>query len=132
MWNPPNPKAYNQKVYLIVQQIPAGKVMTYGQIAAMIPPDPADDPEQFRRLGARWVGNALRYVSDKTIPWWRVINSKGEISLPAGSAAADEQQRRLTLEGVLASGAARVDLKAHSWQEFDRAWLAEHGLFIPD
>src|SRR5262245_29651240 len=130
MWNPPNPKQYNAKVLFIVRHIPAGRVLSYGQIAAMIPEPEDEDPEQFRRLGARWVGAALKNVSND-IPWWRVINSKGAISLPAGSAAADEQRRRLELEEVVFDKKDLVDFKTYGWNDMDEDWLTENGLQSP-
>jgi methylated-DNA-protein-cysteine methyltransferase related protein len=130
MWNPPNPKDYNAKVWLIVRHIPHGHVLSYGQIAAMIPAPDGEDPEQFRRLGARWVGTALKNVGND-IPWWRVINSKGAISLPAGSAAADEQRRRLELEEIAFNKKDQVDFAVYGWNDIDESWLDENGLQAP-
>ena len=84
MFNPPNAKSFFETVWDIVRQIPAGKVSSYGQIASMIPPDAEMDPTRLRRLGPRWVGAAMRKSpSGKSIPWHRVINSRGLISFPA-------------------------------------------------
>lgn len=130
MWNPPNPKAYNAKVWFIVRHIPAGRVLSYGQIASMISAPEGEDPEQFRRLGARWVGTALRNVGND-IPWWRVINSKGAISLPAGSAAADEQRRHLEMEDIVFDAQGCVDFAVYGWNDMDEAWLTENGLQLP-
>jgi len=131
MWNPPNPKIFNQTVWLIVRQIPEGCVSTYGQIASMIPPPPGSDPEQYRRLGARWVGSALRATPDKAIPWQRVINSQGKISFPVGSEGAEEQRRRLEAEGVVFDDRDRVDFAIYGWTGPDAAWLEEQDLFAP-
>ncbi|MDF0729109.1 MGMT family protein [Cytobacillus sp. S13-E01] len=60
------------KVIAIIGQIPAGKVMTYGQIARL-----AGSPR-----GARQVVKILHSMSKKyKLPWHRVVNAKGEISL---------------------------------------------------
>src|SRR5574341_2086521 len=99
MFQPPDPSTYNSTVWAIARQIPEGKVSTYGQIASMIPAPDAVDPDQYRRLAPRWVGNAMHRCPDD-VPWQRVINSEGKISLPAGSASADEQRARLEMEGV--------------------------------
>lgn len=63
---------FTETVLSIIKSIPTGKVMTYGQIAAY-----ADNPR-----GARQVSRILHSMSEKhNLPWWRVINSKGSISL---------------------------------------------------
>jgi methylated-DNA-protein-cysteine methyltransferase-like protein len=132
MWNPPNPKQYNQQVWLIVKEIPEGQVMSYKQIATMIPAPAGVDGEQYRRLGARWVGSAMRDVKDAAVPWWRVINSKGEISLPAGSTSAETQRRRLELEGIKFNAAGQIDMTVYSCTEFDDAWLTANNFILPE
>jgi methylated-DNA-protein-cysteine methyltransferase-like protein len=63
---------FYQQVYKIVNQIPPGRVMNYGQIAALISTPRA----------ARAVGFALRALpADTKIPWHRVINSQGLITI---------------------------------------------------
>ncbi|QPC85182.1 MGMT family protein [Phototrophicus methaneseepsis] len=131
MWNPPDPASYNALVWEIVRQIPAGKVSTYGQIASMIPAPDGSDPDQHKRLGPRWVGSAMRAVKDPDVPWHRVINTKGEISLPAGSSSARIQQQRLLAEGILFDENERVDLTQYGWSGPDDAWLDAHDLFPP-
>lgn len=100
------------RIYTVVAAIPAGKVCSYGQVAEM-----AGLPR-----AARQVGYALSALGRKNhqIPWWRVVNAKGEISLRAKSAEAENlQQTKLEAEGVecrrLASGASRVDLAEYRW-----------------
>ena len=81
--SPPDPTAFNALVWEIVQQIPPGYVSAYGQIASMIPPPSGVDPLQYARLGAIWVGYAMHAVPEgSAVPWHRVINSQGQISLP--------------------------------------------------
>lgn len=128
MWSPPQPVRYFWLVYEITMQIPMGQVATYGQIAALIPPLPGEDPDAYRRLGPRWVGTALRNCHDKRVPWQRVINSQGKISLPAGSTAAETQRRLLEAEGVVFTASDRVDLKHYRWAGPDAEWLAANGL----
>lgn len=116
MWVPPNSTRYKSWVYMIVAQIPEGTVATYAQIASLIPPEPHHDPDQYHRLGARWVGWSLRHTPDDvTIPWHRVINSQGKISLPAGSEHAEEQHRRLAREGIQISASGRIKLSTYGW-----------------
>jgi len=63
---------FTEEVLAIIKSIPKGKVMTYGQIAAC-----AGNP-----WGARQISRILSSMSKKyDLPWHRVINSKGEISL---------------------------------------------------
>jgi methylated-DNA-protein-cysteine methyltransferase related protein len=134
MYNPPDPKTYNAIVWEIVRQIPSGKVSTYGQIASMIPPPDDADPASYDRLSPRWVGNAMNAVSgveEHEIPWQRVINSKGMISLPEGSRAALEQRTRLEAEGVVFDSQERVDFEVYGWEGPDNIWLQERQLFSP-
>ena len=77
----------------------------------MLPVPPGVSPQDYERLGPVWVGKAMHAISaqdDPTIPWQRVINSQGGISLPAGSRLAREQQRRLQREGVQFAPNGRV------------------------
>jgi len=92
----------------VIKRIPRGKVATYGQIAAM-----AGSPR-----GARQVVRTLHSSSDKEdLPWHRVINSKGMISLPPGRGY-ELQQRLLESEGVEFNRKGRVDLKRFLWQPY--------------
>ena len=132
MFNPPNAKTFFETVWEIVREIPAGRVSSYGQIASMIPPDADMEPALMQRLAPRWVGTALRKTPrGKSIPWQRVINSRGAISFPAGSPQADEQRRRLELEGVEFDSRGRVDLRRFSWEGPDEAFLRRRNLLPP-
>ena len=80
-----------QRIYATVAAIPAGRVASYGQIAAR-----AGLPGR-----ARLVGAALRDTPDEMeLPWFRVLHSNGSIALPRGSRGFREQSRRLRAEGV--------------------------------
>jgi methylated-DNA-protein-cysteine methyltransferase related protein len=94
------------RIYALVAQIPKGKVATYGWIA-----------ERAGLVrGARQVGHALSVLQPKhDLPWHRVINAQGRVSLPAGSAAAKRQIRRLRREGVAIKN-NRIDLKRFGWR----------------
>ncbi len=130
----PDPDSFNPLVWSIVRQIPAGQVSTYGQIASMIPPPDGIEPPDFDRLGPRWVGDAMNAVSridDPTIPWHRVINAKGGISLPPGSKSAVLQRQRLEDEGVLFGKGETVDLNTVGWEGPDASWLRYHGFNPP-
>lgn len=126
MFNPPNPESFNMLVWEIVQQIPSGKVSTYGQIASIIPPSEGIQPQDYVKLSPRWVGSAMNAVpkdqSDE-IPWQRVINTKGGISLPAGSEDAFKQRVLLESEGVEFNERGLVDFEVYAWEGPDLDWL---------
>jgi len=94
-----------ERIYEVVRHIPKGKVATYGQIAALS-----------QCSGPRQVGYALHASPEGTgIPWHRVINAKGEISLPIHSPSALTQRSLLELEGIAFSDFGRVSLKRFRW-----------------
>ena len=129
---PPDPQAFYALVWEIVRQIPAGRISTYGQIASMIPPPQGVEPPLYDRMSARWVGDAMRATPEGSgIPWQRVINSRGQISLPAGSAGADVQRALLEREGIVFDEQSRVDLRLYGWEGPSAEWLAERGLLPP-
>jgi methylated-DNA-protein-cysteine methyltransferase related protein len=109
--SPPNPKAFNALVWDIVRQVPAGKVVTYGQVAALIPTPDGMTLRDYEAFGARWVGGAMAACPDD-VPWQRVINAQGKISLRQ---AANRQRELLEAEGVIFDGRQRVDLKHFGW-----------------
>jgi methylated-DNA-protein-cysteine methyltransferase-like protein len=91
-------------VWRLVRRIPAGRVATYGQIAALAG----------RPRAARAVGRAMRQCP-ADVPWHRVVNARGAISPRAPESAMLTQRLRLEAEGVrLARG--RVRLGRHRWQ----------------
>jgi len=94
-------------IYTIVNEIPYGKVATYGQIAAIVSPG----------LPARIVGYALHGLPDGTnIPWHRVINSKGKISYAATRNEHDSfQQKILEQEGIKFTADGKIELKKYLW-----------------
>jgi len=91
-----------QRVYQVVRCIPPGKVATYGQIAQWL-----GWPH-----GARTVGWALRALVPGTgVPWHRVINAKGKISI----ASETLQRELLEAEGVAFNAAGRIDLNTYRY-----------------
>ena len=94
-------------VYAMTKRIPRGRVATYGQIAVLIGAPGA----------ARTVGWALHSLPDGTkIPWHRVINSQGRISI-SGKYSADEQAARLRAEGIPVDKYLHIDLKKFQWRK---------------
>jgi methylated-DNA-protein-cysteine methyltransferase-like protein len=94
-----------ERIWQVVTLIPPGRVATYGQVAEL-----AGLPRR-----ARLVGRVLSQLPDGTgIPWHRVVNAAGRISLPAGSTGFREQRARLRAEGItIANG--RLALARCRW-----------------
>jgi methylated-DNA-protein-cysteine methyltransferase related protein len=100
-----NTMTFSERAKLIIRGIPKGKVASYGQIAAY-----AGNP-----LGAKQVAYVLHASSKKDkLPWQRVINGKGRISLPAG-AGYEIQKRLLRREGVKFGPDDVVDFEIYQW-----------------
>lgn len=98
------------RICAVVRQIPPGRVSTYGKIAALIGP-PCD---------ARMVGWAMAGLPEGSdVPWQRVINSQGKISLTG--LGSQIQRQRLELEGVVFDRRGRVDLQRFGWRGPDSA-----------
>jgi methylated-DNA-protein-cysteine methyltransferase-like protein len=96
-----------RRIYAIVQRIPAGKVATYGQIARL-----AD-------LGghARQVGYAMHALpANSQVPWHRVVNAKGEISIRSDPYAADVQKKLLEAEGIIFEKNTKINLHRYGWR----------------
>ena len=111
--SPPKREEFNHRVWSLVRQIPPGKVCTYGQIAALLGPPPGMDPKSYQAFGARWVGGAMSDCP-QDVPWQRVINSQGKVSLRPGGGGA-HQRELLELEGVIFDDRDRVDLRVFAW-----------------
>ena len=98
-------EAFTRKVIEIIKRIPEGTVCTYGRIARM-----AGQPR-----GARQVARILHSSSRKhQLPWQRVVNVRGHISLPIYGGYA-EQKARLQAEGIVFDAADRIDLERYLW-----------------
>ena len=108
--SPPNPQAYYQQVWQLVRQVPHGKVVTYGQIAQMLPSPEGIDPQAYKAFSPRWVGEAMA-ACPNDVPWQRVINAQGKISQRPGS---ERQQKLLEEEGILFVK-DKIDLKRYQW-----------------
>ncbi len=111
--SPPDQRAYYASVWEIVKQIPQGRVATYGQIAALIPPPTGVSDKDYQAWGARWVGGAMANCP-ADVPWQRVINSQGKISLRRGGGH-ERQRALLEAEGVTFDDLGRVDLQRYGW-----------------
>ena len=99
-----NDKLYRERVYAVVRQIPAGKVMTYGQLAII--------------LGEGYTARTVGYVmhgSDEGVPWQRVINSQGKCSTGRLTIPLNLQQELLEAEGVVFNASGKCDLREFQW-----------------
>jgi methylated-DNA-protein-cysteine methyltransferase-like protein len=97
---------FEDRVKTLIRSIPRGRVATYAQIASLA--------GNYR--AARQVARVLHSASDKEgLPWHRVINSRGGISLPRGRGF-EEQRRRLRNEGVAVDRSGRIELGQFQWE----------------
>lgn len=104
---------FYEQVYAVVRRIPRGKVTSYGRIAEMLG----------RPRAARAVGYALNALKDKhdntnytDIPWQRVVNSQGRISIVNREHSAVHQAELLRAEGVIVSDDLRINLDIFLWE----------------
>jgi methylated-DNA-protein-cysteine methyltransferase-like protein len=95
-----------QRIYSVIRRIPRGRVATYGQIASL-----AGLPGH-----ARQVGYALHALpAGSAVPWQRVINASGGISLRPMSGGIS-QRILLEKEGVRFDQRGRVSLETFAWR----------------
>ena len=100
---------FSKRVRDIISQIPFGRVTTYGIVAE----------RAGNRTGARQVARILHSSSLKyNLPWHRVINKQGKISLPVGRGH-HAQRRLLETEGVVFKQNNSVDLETFLWLAHD-------------
>lgn len=100
-----NDKNYREKVYAIVRQIPAAKVMTYGQIAIILG----------EGYTARTVGYVMHGADSESVPWQRVINSQGKCSTGRLTIPMNLQQELLEAEGIEFKASGKCDLRECQW-----------------
>lgn len=109
-----------EEIYKIVQQIPRGRVLTYGIISQMI-------GGRMSAQGVGWalqaLGKSKRKDADKTydsdtVPWQRVVNAQGGISThKVSTVAPGMQQHLLEGEGIIFNDECKLDLKKYFWYE---------------
>lgn len=100
-------------VFVVVKKIPRGRVATYGDVAAL-----AGNARAAREVG--WALHTL--VPGSRIPWWRVVNRLGRISLQGF--VGQDQAERLRKEGIAVSEDGALDLDAARWRPRTAARLA--------
>lgn len=99
-------RQYKKRVYELVRQIPAGRVMTYGQIAAILG----------EGYTPRTVGYVMHAADTENVPWQRVINSQGKCSTGRLTIPVNLQQMMLEQEGVAFDAKGRCDLNEFGWR----------------
>jgi methylated-DNA-protein-cysteine methyltransferase-like protein len=113
--SPPDQQAFYELVWSLIRQVPRGKVVTYGQIAQMLPPPAEMDLDTYQALSPRWVGSAMAACPEDVL-WQRVINAQGKISDRPG---AQRQRKLLEQEGIVFVK-DKVNLKVYQWRGPDR------------
>ena len=95
--------SFREQVYTYVGEIPEGRVMTYGQLAAL-----AGHPRAARIVGG------IAHFGPEDLPWHRVVSKQGRLagSFPGGRT---EQGQRLEAEGVKVSGDFIVNIESLLW-----------------
>ena len=112
--------SFFERVYRVVKRIPRGKVASYGQIAALL-----GQPRAARTVG--WALASMTAEQAAEVPWQRVINHAGRISIARADLSADVQQSLLEGEGVRFDETGHVDWRVHRWHglewyEIEELW----------
>lgn len=95
---------FKQRVYALVAQIPQGRVMTYGQIAAI--------------CGAAWAAwevGQLAHFGPTDLPWQRVVNKQGGLARGYVPDGFEGQKRALEADGIMVSDEYKVDVQSLLW-----------------
>lgn len=95
--------SFAERVYAVVRRVPYGRVTTYGDVASAI-----GTRRAARRVG--WALSLLEGERAERIPWHRVINAQGMISLRDDPVRGPLQRHKLQAEGVAFDPAGRCDL----------------------
>ena len=105
---------FKTRVYILTKQIPKGKVVSYGQVATAL-----GQPRAARQVG--WALNQSKEVDN--IPWWRVINNKGYISIKGSEYSAQFQRDLLREEGVQVSEKFEIDIENYRYHYLPQTGL---------
>ena len=103
-----------EQIYAMVRRIPPGRVTTYGQVAELV-----------GGCTARMVGYAmasLKRGTDPDVPWQRVINAQGKISVHGDGIGNTMQRILLEEEGVLFDPEGKVDFLVFGWSGPDEPY----------
>ena len=95
---------FSQAVVSLTRLIPSGKVLGYGQLAALIG----------KPKNARQVGTTLKNMTEKNVPWWRVLRSDGSIAMQGSLHRGSLQRQHLLDEKVYFNG-QNVNMNRSRW-----------------
>lgn len=102
--------SFRTEVFSVVKRIPVGKVLNYGAVAEIIG----------KPRSARQVGFALRSLglNEENIPWWRVVNKNGYLSIDHGEGGIEKivQKQLLEDEGVVVTEENTIDMNHYFWK----------------
>lgn len=96
--------SFRDDVYALVAQIPRGKVMTYGQIAALV-----GHPRAARQVGQ------IAHFGPSDLPWWRVVNKQGGLAGAYTNGGRTEHKCALGADGVAVSTEYKCDVNTLLW-----------------
>jgi methylated-DNA-protein-cysteine methyltransferase related protein len=103
----PGPSSTYRDIYAVVARIPRGRVATYGQIAEL-----AGRPRQ-----ARLIGYALSALPPgSSVPWHRVVNARGQVSVRAGGTGFEAVQSQLLAREGVRQVEGVLSLARYQWQ----------------
>lgn len=100
--------SFNTLVYALVRHIPPGYVLNYAKVAYLL-----GVPNGARAVG--WALHNLVSGQEPEVPWHRVVNAKGRVSIKGSPQAAAEQRARLEAEGITFDEDGYLDMKKHLW-----------------
>lgn len=99
---------FKDRVYALVSRIPKGRVMTYGQVAAL--------------CGAPWAAwevGQLAHFGPKELPWQRVVNKQGGLARAYTWGGLEGHKRALETDGIAVTAEFTVDMENLLWQPVD-------------
>jgi len=103
-------KSFFEQVYGVVRRIPKGKVTSYGRVAAML-----GAPRAARAVGYALHGLRIKDQRYDDVPWQRVINHAGFISIRGAPNSKHKQAELLRDEGVAVGDNFKIDLNIFLW-----------------
>lgn len=104
---------FKKQVLLAIEKIPYGNVASYGQIALYV-----GVPGAARQIG--WILNSTESDNKIDIPWWRVINNTGRISIKGSKFNGPDLQRKLLMtEGILVQATFDLDIEKYRWRPIE-------------
>jgi methylated-DNA-protein-cysteine methyltransferase-like protein len=109
---------FKNSVVRVVNTVPFGKVVSYGQVALYL-----GIPRAAQQVG--WTLNRLEGV--ESLPWWRVVSNQGRISIKGSRYSAEDQRRLLVKEGVEVNEDLAFDIEKYRYIP-DSSMLEELGL----